>query len=522
MHTPVRIAAILAFSCMTPDWAAAQAQELPTALDPFLMTERHGDRQSEVQVLGGLEMNTMVVFSALPYLVWPEGSTQLPMDRSAVARWLSAAGTQLGHAGLNAAFESSSERAGGLLTWTYQLRVGEVPVQGYGLRLFWRNGQLEGLLNDIPGPTAGVTPFAGNAPEGASYLSTQVADRSYQLQPATSTTTVDAGVQRRVVQGPQFSVTTVSWTAAALASEITPIDHEMTIWPLSMGTFPDQIDTDSSGNVWFSQPSNDVVTRFNPITENFTSYLTQPGGVPDGLMVSRNNEVYSGLYNIGRLGVLDTTTYIHSSYASPTNVSTLAIPTQTTNDTIIVTEHAGRIVEWDPATQTWIRNLLIPTPNPHVVSGVEAPGKIVWFTQFNSNELGRLDLTTGVYTEVSIPGGGGPAFAAISDGKVWFSLWTRDEMGYFDPQTGGFTFFDFGMPTQVGGPLFTAPNGDVACGTRGSGFIMVHDKSLGILRKFPIPNNNPGLKDGLTVAADGAIWYTLSSANRIGRLVYPH
>lgn len=60
------------------------------------------------------------------------------------------------------------------------------------------------------------------------------------------------------------------------------------------------------------------------------------------------------------------------------------------------------------------------------------------------------------------------------------------------------------------------------CGTRGSGFIIVHDKSLGLLRKFPIPDPNPSLKDGLTVAADGAVWYTLSGANRIGRLVYPH
>ena len=199
----------------------------------------------------------------------------------------------------------------------------------------------------------------------------------------------------------------------------------------------------------------------------------------------------------------------------------MAIPTETSMGTIVTTLDAGRIVEYDPSNGQWIKNLPTLTPNPHIVAGVEDDSQNMWFTEYSVNKLAKLNLNTGVLTEVTIPGGGGPAFPAWSSGKVWFSLWTIPRMGAYDPVGGGFTFYDF-FGAETGGPFFAAPNGDIACGTKGTGYVMVWHHQTGIVDAYPIPTAFPGLKDGLTVAADGAVWITESGANKIARLRYPH
>lgn len=505
----------------TPSIGAPQSNEPPPSLERFLMTERSQERERKPVEIGGLSVKTVSVVGQHPLLVWPASDAALKADRDSIQRWLEAAGTSLGHGALAAVFESTEDQPNDLQQWTYRLEADGVPVFGFGVRLFWRGGKWEGLVNDVPGPVASIERPQEVPSDEAYYLGWPNGGGGYALELASAFEQAGERERRTVISGSQGTVTSITIAPAGPQAGIDPIDYEMTLWEIPAGTFPDQIDTDSQGRIWFSQPNDDVVTMFRPGNETFTSYFTEAGGTPDGLIVSRTDIVYSGLFGNGKLGALDPITFAHTSVSAPYPGASLAIPTETSLGTIIVTDHGGHVVEWDPSAQTWVRNLTTPTPSPHIVAGVEDENQVVWFTEYAAGQLARLDLISGAFTEIPIPGGGLPAFPAISGGKVWFSLWTQDKVGSYDPATSNFTFYDFGNNSELGGPLFTAPNGDVICGTRGSGLIAIYDAGSDSITSYPIPHPNPGLKDGLTVDADGEVWFTLTDADQIGRLIYP-
>jgi streptogramin lyase len=121
---------------------------------------------------------------------------------------------------------------------------------------------------------------------------------------------------------------------------------------------------------------------------------------------------------------------------------------------------------------------------------------------------------------VVLPSGGGPAFLAYNDDKVYYSLWITNRLGEYDVVTQRFTEYGY-LAGETGGPLFMAPNGKVVVGTRNRGYIVVFDPASKTFQNYQIPTATPGLKDGLTVAQDGAIWFTESGQQKIARLVLP-
>lgn len=481
---------------------------------------------SELQV-GGRAMTSMAVFSELPFLLWfqPDAAEGIDRTPEAVRRWLVSAGPALGHGELAPVFEERAPWLGVAETWIYRLEHEGVPVWGYSVQVFWQGSRLVGLTNDLLGPTAGVERFATDVPSDQRVLlPRRDADGRVLLEAAQRTQREIDGQTVTLVAGAQqsFQSTTVAVAGGRTATGVTGAVWGE--WPLpgGFGSFPDQIDTDSQGRVWFSQPNSDQITRFDPATETFTKYPMTGGSGPDGLMVSSSDLVYTGLYYSGALGVFDPVTGTHSSYPAPFSPAAMAIPTETDTGTVICTDHSGKVAEWDPTTQQWLQVVNTPTSSPHIVAGVTGEPGIMWFTEYNANQLARLDVASGVMTEIDVPGGGGPAFPAYSHGRVWFSLWNKAQQGYYDVATGQFVFYTYSVGNELGGPIFTAPNGDVACATRNSGYVMVHRRALDEVEAFKIPTSFPGMKDGLTVDASGAVWITESGMNKIARLKYPH
>jgi len=505
--------------------AWAQTTEVPPILGPLVKNPRQ--RAHEALEVDGRPMRAMRVFSSLPYLLWTDASfdgPELPRDREAVARWLTAAGDVLGHGTLRPVFDSEDvwlERAD---LWRYRLEQDGVPVWGYDVQVYWQGERLLGLVNNLLGPTASVAEVGPDPGEHVVLLPRRLPDDRYALEGATVTRAREGALERTTVSGPHASFGTFHASLAPIAGDRGVQGAQWTEWslPSGFGSFPDQIDTDAKGRPWFSQPNSNQITTLNPKTGLFQKFPVTAGSGPDGMIVSSDGLVYSGLYFSGSLGIFDPQTQTHVQFQAPYGGAALAIPTETTAGTIVVTDHAGHVLEWDPQTQTWLQDVHTPTSQPHIVAGVEGDDQVLWFTEYAVNKLARFDLASGQMTEIPIPGGGGPAFPAYHDGQVWFSLWNVARMGAYDVASGAFSFYTFDQASELGGPFFAAPNGDIVCGTRNLGYVVVYRRALGTLESYKIPSNNPGLKDGLTVGADGTVWITESGIDKIARLQYPH
>ncbi len=451
-------------------------------------------------------------------LVWPDqegGALAVAKDRAAVLRWLDTHATALGQAGFVPAFARTSSWRGceGL---TFEFTRQGTPLFDSDVTLYFDGDRCVGLFNRMPRASRiDPTPVGGEGEaiwygrrDGSGDL---VRARLVQSLTPTHRVTevVDAGrvVHRMLEQR--------DWTAAPTQAAIT----EYTFAGMS---FPDQIWADSKGLIWFSEPTPNRISVFDPNTNQFQSYPTTGFSSPDGFVVDDQDRAWFGLYaSDAGLGKLDIPTRQFTRYAPPYSPANLAIPTPSGYGTLYVTDHAHeKVSEFDPRTSTWVRTVTLPAPSYPVGIHLEAETNTAWSPLYTFQGLGKLPPGAATMQRIAAPSQNGPAFGGVNDGKVYFTYWTANKLGVYDTRTNTFTEHLW-RAGENGGPMFMAPNGHAVVGTRTRGYIAVFDPMTLTFTDYLIPTSSPGLKDGLTVAPDGVIWFTQSSVNKIAKLVLP-
>ncbi len=469
----------------------------------------------------GVEARALRDASGVPFFIWREGDVRelaVPRDRAQAAAWLTTHARALGHGTLQARFADASTWRG-LEVWAFTLTHDGVPMHDAQARLYWGDEGCLGILNRCPrlGPLPDVSAVK-NDPTARIYVD----PAGGAPVVAHLRTTTDAKHRKHELFAGGRAVHTVfeqlAWDPAPQAAVIT----EYTFAGMN---FPDQIWADARGRIWFSEPPGNRVTVFDPNTLAFTSYPTRVGttvyGQPDGLAVDDQDRVWTGLYTSTHgLGVHDVTTGVFTRYAAPYPNAAMAIPTPTMHGTIYVTDHANnRISELDPVTGTWVRSEVLAAGTYPVGGMIEPETGDAWFTLYTFNGLGKLSPGKPI-VQIPTPSRTGPAFAGVHDGKIYYTYWSENKLGEYDTRSG--TFVEYLWRTgELGGPMAMAPNGHVIVGTRSAGYIAVFDPLTKTFTDHKIPTASPGLKDGLTVAPDGTIWFTESGRNKIAKLVLP-
>ncbi|HZW09781.1 MAG TPA: GC-type dockerin domain-anchored protein [Phycisphaerales bacterium] len=496
---------------------ALAADQIPGPLKGIVFG---GSKRPIVPVtLNGLAFDSVRTFSDLPYLLWPSDAGAAippPTDPEAVQAWLARAAPDLGSAGFEPRFVEAFTWYDNTV-WKYELVREGAVLHDARIELHWNHGRLAGIVNHLDGriiaiddarPARNDSVYYAVATDGGMRALLARADR------------------KRLADRTVLEV--VAPDGAVLEREHTPDpvalrggDPEFTEYPVPNGSFPDQISVAPDGRVWLSDPGRDKLFYFEPTGEVFGSYDTTGASGPDGMIVGTADRVWTGMYYSGGLGMLRSDTGVFTEYPAPYSGSAMAIPVETTDGKVWVTDHqSNKISEFDPATNAWIKTINMPTANCWVVQGHEDPGRgHVYFTEYNANKLGRIPLGGNAVTDLLTPGGG-PAFCVYTADKVYYSRWNESGIGMYDVIAGTFTEYNFPVNNEGGGPLWLRPNGDIVCGTLGRGYVMVFDVSAQSFTALEIPTAFPGLKDGMTVGADDTIWFTETGANKLGKLVF--
>ncbi|MEZ5964889.1 MAG: hypothetical protein R3F56_13700 [Planctomycetota bacterium] len=510
MHKPALVGAV------SLGLTLALAAQPPTKIAQLSMGLRaapHADVQLDVEcrALRGGFGQPLVVWAARPDTPLPP-----PHERDGAGEWLRRHATSLGFAGLTPRFKATSDWLGSEV-WTYELTRADLVLFDAEVSLYWEGDTCIGLLNRTPKITTLPADTAAPTERGVLYALRDDSGTVVLAEQRTSTTEMhtvtevvhDGTVLHRILEQRE-------WSAAPQAATIT----EYTFAGMN---FPDQIWADSKGLIWFSEPQVGRVSVFDPTTSTFRQFATPGYGGNDGLQVDDKDRVWFGLYNSNNgLGVIDAATGAFTRYPPPYSGAQMAIPTQTTSGTILVTDHlAEKVSEFDPRTGTWLGTITMPTSSYPVGGTLERETGNVYFPLYYFNGLGRWSPGATTITRIAAPSASGPAFCGVHDGKVYFSYWLTNKLGVYDTKTGTFTEHLW-RAGETGGPLAMAPNGHAVIGTRNRGYIAVFDPIAQTFTDYVIPSVNSGLKDGLTVAPDGVIWFTLTfTHNKIAKLVLP-
>ncbi len=511
--------ALLAALALLGALTTANAADIPPSLRDRVLAAR----QREVVALEilGVKFESLQPFARQPYIFWrADGSPTAPFvrDVQAGASWIHAAAEALGHHDFEPRYVGTWHWRDDEV-WSYELVRKGVPLFDLRVDLHWQGERFVGVVNGLVGAIASIEELAsGSAPAEDAIYFPRLTDGSYAVQ---------LGRIRRVVDAERGLSTVVTVGGTTAATILTPLKHKVKVGTIQeyivpVGNFPDQIDVDSAGKVWFSQPNQNFLTRFDPTSATFQQFPTPGASGPDGMIVDSQDRVWSGMYyNGGALGKLTISSSAFQSFAPPYASAAMAIPLETSQGRIWVTDHQqNRISEFDPTTNAWMQSLVMPTPGCWVVAGTEDVGNgQLYFTEFSANKLGRTSLAGGSVQDIQTPGGG-PAFLGWSHGNVYYSQWNLSRMGVYSTASGQIVEIDHPIPNELGGPLAIAPNGDVVIGTRNAGYILVFHISSSTWSSFKIPTSSfANLKDGITVGPNGVIWFTETGANKLGKLV---
>ena len=76
-------------------------------------------------------------------------------------------------------------------------------------------------------------------------------------------------------------------------------------------------------------------------------------GLGDSL-VAQNGVVWAGMFYGGTLGSYDPMTGAQKNFTGPWSSPALAIPTEASDGSIWVTDHAGKVGRFDPVSESWL------------------------------------------------------------------------------------------------------------------------------------------------------------------------
>ncbi|MFO0955996.1 MAG: MBG domain-containing protein [Isosphaeraceae bacterium] len=140
----------------------------------------------------------------------------------------------------------------------------------------------------------------------------------------------------------------------------------------------------------------------------------------------------------------------------------------------------------------------------------------MWFLETASNAIGRISTSTGTITEYPLTtsaNAGLRSLVAGPDGNIWFTEATTNRIGRLTPATGAIREFDapqgaipWGI-TSAGGALWYTMSGKNAIGKFSLDTLTTTTYTVSTA-------SNLGLK-GITAAADGTLWYTASVSNQV-------
>lgn len=159
--------------------------------------------------------------------------------------------------------------------------------------------------------------------------------------------------------------------------------------------------------------------------------------------------------------------------------------------------------------------LLTPSSNPNAIT--TGPDGNLWFTELNASKIGRI-TTAGSVTEYPLSYDSEPAGIATGpDGNLWFTEGVANKIGRLNPTTGAIT--EFALPIN-------SDPGSIASGYNGyepslwflepGTNILGNITTSGSITQYSIDTTNSGL--GEITAGVSGVWFTESRANKIAHL----
>jgi virginiamycin B lyase len=288
------------------------------------------------------------------------------------------------------------------------------------------------------------------------------------------------------------------------------------------GSSPNHITQGSDGNFWFTEswvlpPQPAVLHNVGRITPagQITEFPVCDFCFPNDIAQGPNGILYFTKSDTA-LGRVTTSGQVLSDVQMSGTFHGGSGITAHGDDIWFTDFNSDSIGRYTVSTGTFTQYFVPPGPegDPNPLDVVVGPDGIVWFTPSFENFVGRLDPQSGVVTE--IPTVGDPRNITVAvNGTVWFTELLEDRIGRLDPATNQVTEFQLAADVE---PVDIAPAPDGSLWftqSRAGNIARITTEGVVTGESRAIKDSQP---DGITVAASGNPWFTEMAATKIAVL----
>ncbi|HKM74947.1 MAG TPA: CFI-box-CTERM domain-containing protein [Candidatus Bathyarchaeia archaeon] len=363
------------------------------------------------------------------------------------------------------------------------------------------------------------------------------------------------------------------------------------------GAGPWWITSDQSGKIWFTENITNKIGRFDPSTNTFTEWSIPGGGSPrfiftTQVMVAGTNftRVYFTLYSSNQIAYFDSWNGTFHEWSLPSGSTPLGLYVDM-NETVWFTESGRDAIGSLAADRNQLKEWTLPGATGTAGSPLLRPWGIyaqpflsgpylnvsdryVWFTEANSNSIGRLQASNGALTiwdlsllnvipglqygptdltiDSTTPGnvlftdsladklsvltnaGGGvyreytlPAHASIArptslsiDGQrgvTWFNEYNPGNIGFANTTTLAIPYIPPAPTTATITPTITIPVPIITTGINGTSLAqtpqtstITPSQSTQSITEYPLPNST-AQPNSVNVDPSGNVWFTESN-----------
>jgi virginiamycin B lyase len=317
---------------------------------------------------------------------------------------------------------------------------------------------------------------------------------------------------------PLFVIFAASVSLIASAAERVSI-HE---WDVPTAkSFPHDPAIGPDGSLWYTGMMSNTLGRLDPTTGKIKEYpLKTPDSGPHGLTADKAGNIWFTANYKGYIGKLNTQTSEVTEYPMPDHAA--GDPHSLVFDnkgTLWFTVQLGNFVgRLDPRTGT-ITLKLSPSRDSKPYGIAVSFNGIPFFCEFGTNKIASIDPQTMKITEYLLPKKARPRRLAIThDDVIYYTDFSRGYLGRLDPRSGNVD--EWPSPGGPGsGPYGITVTADGMVWYSESGItpntIIRFDPALNQFAKWTVPSGG-GVIRNMAATTRGDVFIACSGVNKVG------
>jgi virginiamycin B lyase len=280
--------------------------------------------------------------------------------------------------------------------------------------------------------------------------------------------------------------------------------------------FPVSAVPDSTGNIWIPNGGTaNRVTRLQPKSGELQDFSISYRGAAeiDSLILAPNGSVWFAERGANKLCRWDPDTQKIAEYEDSTAKEGGSKVTVRLDASGMVWSSGIPLTKFDPNTSQFAREDKVPSAYDLQLDG---HGN-VWFTDPDSNRIGRIDQKTLSVSqwELPTPNAGARRLQVARDGVIWVAEFRANKLAGFDPATKHFREFVLPGPEPSPWAMAFDANGYLWYSSYNMDEVARFDIKSGKATRYPFPHSEIAVQEFIRDSA-GRIWYGSPANHKVG------